>query len=124
MLDFTEAHLPDKMAEPSEVNGEVLPSGPQAAATTGLGNGISAHHEFLDKVREPPITRLLKAGDTNRKMLLELQDGSTYQGYSFGASRSCGGELVFQTGMFYPILVFNQLGSKPSMLDSTLLLFS
>ncbi|CAI6052646.1 unnamed protein product [Clonostachys chloroleuca] len=30
---------------------------------------------------------------------LELQDGSTYQGYSFGAQKSIAGELVFQTGM-------------------------
>lgn len=34
---------------------------------------------------------------------LELQDGSTYQGYSFGAQKSIAGELVFQTGMVgYP----------------------
>ncbi|KAL8782301.1 MAG: hypothetical protein Q9213_005494 [Squamulea squamosa] len=36
-------------------------------------------------------------------MLLELQDGSLYQGYSFGAAKSIAGELVFQTGMVgYP----------------------
>lgn len=34
---------------------------------------------------------------------LELEDGSTYQGYSFGADKSIAGELVFQTGMVgYP----------------------
>ncbi|KAL8830680.1 MAG: hypothetical protein Q9170_005633 [Blastenia crenularia] len=34
---------------------------------------------------------------------LELEDGSTHQGYSFGAKRSIAGELVFQTGMVgYP----------------------
>lgn len=37
-------------------------------------------------------------------MLLELRDGTTYTGYSFGAERkSISGELVFQTGMVgYP----------------------
>ena len=36
-------------------------------------------------------------------MLLELEDGSTYQGHNFGASKSIAGELVFQTGMVgYP----------------------
>lgn len=37
-------------------------------------------------------------------MLLELRDGTTYHGYSFGAEeKSIAGELVFQTGMVgYP----------------------
>ncbi|KAI4198043.1 MAG: hypothetical protein LQ350_005555 [Teloschistes chrysophthalmus] len=36
-------------------------------------------------------------------MLLELEDGSLQQGYSFGAEKSIAGELVFQTGMVgYP----------------------
>ncbi|KAM0426180.1 hypothetical protein ACHAPT_008526 [Fusarium lateritium] len=34
---------------------------------------------------------------------LELEDGSSFQGYSFGAKKSIAGELVFQTGMVgYP----------------------
>lgn len=34
---------------------------------------------------------------------LELEDGSVYQGYNFGAEKSISGELVFQTGMVgYP----------------------
>ncbi|KAK0641605.1 hypothetical protein B0T16DRAFT_218041 [Cercophora newfieldiana] len=34
---------------------------------------------------------------------LELEDGSVYQGYSFGVPKSIAGELVFQTGMVgYP----------------------
>ena len=32
-------------------------------------------------------------------MRLELQDGTAYQGWSFGARKSIAGELVFQTGM-------------------------
>ncbi|PUU81361.1 hypothetical protein B9Z19DRAFT_1106470 [Tuber borchii] len=36
-------------------------------------------------------------------MTLELEDGTTYHGYSFGAKKSISGELVFQTGMVgYP----------------------
>ena len=36
-------------------------------------------------------------------MCLELEDGSVYQGYSFGAKKSIAGEAVFQTGMVgYP----------------------
>jgi carbamoyl-phosphate synthase/aspartate carbamoyltransferase len=36
-------------------------------------------------------------------MILELEDGVTYQGYSFGSPTSIAGELVFQTGMVgYP----------------------
>ncbi|CCU74351.1 URA1/dihydroorotase/pyrABCN protein/ura1 [Blumeria hordei DH14] len=51
----------------------------------------------------PPVT----AGNFNQKdegfINLELQDGTIYQGYSFGAKKSVAGELVFQTGMVgYP----------------------
>ncbi|RAK73687.1 bifunctional carbamoylphosphate synthetase/aspartate transcarbamylase [Aspergillus fijiensis CBS 313.89] len=42
--------------------------------------------------------------DSNGRMMsLELEDGTVYQGYSFGAEKSVAGELVFQTGMVgYP----------------------
>jgi len=33
-----------------------------------------------------------------RKVLLELADGSSFTGFSFGAAKSVSGELVFQTG--------------------------
>lgn len=37
------------------------------------------------------------------KVYLELQDGQIFEGLSFGAEKSCSGELVFQTGMVgYP----------------------
>lgn len=32
------------------------------------------------------------------KMLLELADGSAYEGFSFGADKTISGECVFQTG--------------------------
>jgi carbamoyl-phosphate synthase / aspartate carbamoyltransferase len=42
-------------------------------------------------------------GEKSRWISLELEDGSVYQGYSFGAEKSVAGELVFQTGMVgYP----------------------
>eukprot|EP01124_Arcella_intermedia_P028723 TRINITY_DN5904_c0_g1_i1.p1 TRINITY_DN5904_c0_g1~~TRINITY_DN5904_c0_g1_i1.p1 ORF type:complete len:2148 (+),score=473.24 TRINITY_DN5904_c0_g1_i1:212-6655(+) len=37
--------------------------------------------------------------DSCPKMVLKLEGGPTYQGYSFGAPRSVAGECVFQTGM-------------------------
>ncbi|OLL26079.1 Protein pyrABCN [Neolecta irregularis DAH-3] len=41
--------------------------------------------------------------DWESDIILELQDGSFYKGYSFGAENSAAGELVFQTGMVgYP----------------------
>jgi carbamoyl-phosphate synthase/aspartate carbamoyltransferase len=47
----------------------------------------------------PPVTA--ETLDTKHEGLitLELQDGTVYQGYSFGAKKSIAGELVFQTGM-------------------------
>lgn len=42
-------------------------------------------------------------GGTDRLVALELEDGTIYQGYNFGAEKSVAGELVFQTGMVgYP----------------------
>jgi carbamoyl-phosphate synthase/aspartate carbamoyltransferase len=42
-------------------------------------------------------------GKTEKQVVLELEDGTVYQGYSFGAEKSVAGELVFQTGMVgYP----------------------
>ncbi|KAI1881361.1 hypothetical protein JX265_000187 [Neoarthrinium moseri] len=51
---------------------------------------------------QPASARVVDAKDEGL-MCLELQDGSTFQGYSFGANKSIAGELVFQTGMVgYP----------------------
>lgn len=42
-------------------------------------------------------------GSSDKMFALELEDGTVYQGYSFGAEKSMAGELVFQTGMVgYP----------------------
>ncbi|KAH3901147.1 bifunctional carbamoylphosphate synthetase/aspartate transcarbamylase SCDLUD_002630 [Saccharomycodes ludwigii] len=57
---------------------------------------------IIDITPVGPITPPLETtGD--RLMTLELKDGVTLQGYSFGADVSSAGELVFQTGMVgYP----------------------
>lgn len=41
-----------------------------------------------------------------QSMVLELQDGSAHQGFSFGAEKSIAGECVFQTGLFYFFFLF------------------
>ncbi|KAH8889887.1 carbamoyl-phosphate synth [Thozetella sp. PMI_491] len=50
----------------------------------------------------PASARIVNAEDEGL-ICLELEDGSSYQGYSFGAKKTIAGELVFQTGMVgYP----------------------
>jgi hypothetical protein len=50
----------------------------------------------------PDMAEILEAEDEGL-IALELQDGTVYQGHSFGAKKSVAGELVFQTGMVgYP----------------------
>lgn len=52
--------------------------------------------------KAPASARLVGENDDGL-VCLELEDGSAYQGYSFGAPKSIAGELVFQTGMVgYP----------------------
>jgi len=50
------------------------------------------------KVTLPASARIFGAEDEGF-MCLELEDGSAFQGYSFGAPKSIAGELVFGTGM-------------------------
>lgn len=52
----------------------------------------------------PPVAAQILDGEKDQCLIsLELQDGTVYQGYSFGANKSVAGELVFQTGMVgYP----------------------
>ncbi|KAK4236988.1 hypothetical protein C8A03DRAFT_35101 [Achaetomium macrosporum] len=50
-----------------------------------------------------PATARISDAESQGLVTLELEDGSAYQGYSFGAQKSIAGELVFQTGMVgYP----------------------
>ena len=54
----------------------------------------------------PPVTARTVGPDgeivKERLVTLELEDGSAFQGYSFGAEKSVSGELVFQTGKYRP----------------------
>jgi len=61
----------------------------------------SAAHTMTEKLY-PPVAA--SHGKDEGLISLELQDGTVYQGYSFGAEKkSVAGELVFQTGMVgYP----------------------
>lgn len=50
----------------------------------------------------PPASSPI-VGNSDKHVVLELEDGISYQGYSFGAEKCAAGELVFQTGMVgYP----------------------
>lgn len=52
---------------------------------------------------EPPISPHSLDSAAEKLMLLELENGSAYEGFSFGADKSISGEMVFQTGMVgYP----------------------
>lgn len=63
-----------------------------------LANGVR-QSEF----KLPGTAQAWTVEKPERLMNLELEDGSVYSGYSFGAERSMAGELVFQTGMVgYP----------------------
>src|SRR5579859_6269535 len=49
----------------------------------------------------PPATLDLdfaESKQTTKQVLLELADGSSFTGFSFGAMKSVSGEVVFQTG--------------------------
>ncbi|KAK9447292.1 uncharacterized protein V1518DRAFT_421853 [Limtongia smithiae] len=50
-----------------------------------------------------PVTSSFGSGLLRKLAVIELKDGTTVQGYSFGAEKSISGEFVFQTGMVgYP----------------------
>jgi carbamoyl-phosphate synthase/aspartate carbamoyltransferase len=54
-------------------------------------------------VPQPPASARQFGAEDDGLVCLELEDGSSFQGYSFGAQKSIAGELVFQTGMVgYP----------------------
>jgi carbamoyl-phosphate synthase/aspartate carbamoyltransferase len=84
-----------------------LPSSPQAGGAVAY-NPISKELQPLPSVDTangaviPPASSGIE-GSTGRQSVLELEDGTVYQGYNFGAEKSVAGELVFQTGMVgYP----------------------
>lgn len=106
-----------KLSSPSSCGqsgaARLLPETPVAAAAVGLpdGESITSAQPSI-KIHNGPkgtLQRALSSGslpsssDAERQMHLELEDGTVYRGYSFGAENSIAGELVFQTGMVgYP----------------------
>ncbi|KAL8990948.1 MAG: hypothetical protein Q9169_007984, partial [Polycauliona sp. 2 TL-2023] len=66
------------------------------------GSSATPQHHVNGEVQSRGPSKMSDDMD-NTAMLLELEDGSQHQGYSFGAAKSIAGELVFQTGMVgYP----------------------
>ncbi|KAI0890338.1 carbamoyl-phosphate synth [Annulohypoxylon maeteangense] len=58
---------------------------------------------MVDSVHYEPASARIVGSEDEGLMCLDLEDHSSYQGYSFGAKKSIAGELVFQTGMVgYP----------------------
>ncbi|KAL3454361.1 hypothetical protein BJX65DRAFT_315637 [Aspergillus insuetus] len=89
------------------VDETALPSSPQAGGAVAY-NTISKELQPLPSLETgngaiiPPASSRIE-GSTGRLCALELEDGTVYQGYNFGAEKSVSGELVFQTGMVgYP----------------------
>jgi carbamoyl-phosphate synthase / aspartate carbamoyltransferase len=88
-----------------------LPASPSSAASVGLStsrDGILPSQKVLP-LRGRPTGSLIRTvstqtiEETEKKVYLQLKDGTVYEGFSFGAERSAAGELVFQTGMVgYP----------------------
>ncbi|KAF4963687.1 hypothetical protein FSARC_8331 [Fusarium sarcochroum] len=57
----------------------------------------------MSLVPQIPASARQVGSEDDGLVCLELEDGSSFQGYSFGAQKSIAGELVFQTGMVgYP----------------------
>lgn len=57
----------------------------------------------MARIPYPPVSAQLLGAADEGLISLEFEDGTVYQGYSFGAQKSVAGELVFQTGMVgYP----------------------
>lgn len=88
-----------------------LPSSPSSAASVGLttrADGTISPVQLRPASGRPTRTlvRTVSAQtikEEEKKIYLELKDGTVYEGFSFGAEHSAAGELVFQTGMVgYP----------------------
>lgn len=84
------------------------PLRPHDAPTAAVPNGSPRKaaritNGFFEHEPEPPRSASSLGSTPERAMLLELEDGSAYEGFSFGADKSISGEMVFQTGMVgYP----------------------
>ena len=75
------------------LNGDAPPSRP----------ALKTKNSYQNRQTQVPITHPSRKTHPPRPMKLELKDGTSYDGFSFGAEMSVAGELVFQTGMVgYP----------------------
>lgn len=83
-----------------------LPTSPVVGGAVAYSHresqSLPAMPESQSEAVIPPASSRVLEG-SSRGVALELEDGTVYQGYSFGAEKSVAGELVFQTGMVgYP----------------------
>lgn len=90
----------------SRLTEPALPSSPSSGGAVGYTHNRVpslpvAQTSVNGAVNLPSSSQTI--GAEEKSVALELQDGTVYQGYSFGADKSVAGELVFQTGMVgYP----------------------
>ncbi|OKP02488.1 Protein pyrABCN [Penicillium subrubescens] len=91
------------MSQPASIEEPVLPTSPTSGGAVAYTNKKDL--STMDAISGAVITpaSIPVRGGTDRLVALELEDGTVYQGYNFGAEKSMAGELVFQTGMVgYP----------------------
>ncbi|KAI9797133.1 MAG: hypothetical protein M1833_005648 [Piccolia ochrophora] len=90
----------------------ILPPNPTSAAAVGLADGDSPRSPLFtaecapktlhDGTAQVPVSGSLSDLDEDL-VILELENGTVFQGYGYGETKSVAGELVFQTGMVgYP----------------------
>lgn len=64
-----------------------------------LQRNVRQGQNLLQRRWAAKLKRLLSSAADGRNATLELEDGTTLRGISFGADTSTSGELVFSTGM-------------------------
>ena len=87
----------------SQINGSSILSSPTSGGAVAYKpSSKNLQMEAVNGALIAPASAPLPR-ESKRLCALELEDGTVYQGYSFGAQRNGAGELVFQTGMVgYP----------------------
>ncbi|KAJ5453507.1 Protein pyrABCN [Penicillium daleae] len=90
------------MSQPASIEEPVLPTSPTLGGAVAYINKKDLLPTMASASVITPASIPVRGG-TDRLVALELEDGTVYQGYNFGAEKSVSGELVFQTGMVgYP----------------------
>ena len=76
------------------------PSTTKISASNGTHSGAALANGVIES---PMATAGITGSGNEKRMLLELQDGFSVEGRSFGHDRSVAGEVIFSTGMIgYP----------------------